>query len=1634
MPFVRSPFITARCSLATRGAMLIVVLMLPSMLDLQVAELRAQSGSGSKLPGKIYALRSQILPTRHSAKPAYVVQRAARPPVLDGKLDEWRETPAIVLDNSDDVRGGTWTGKDDFSGALRMMWDDGQLYFALEVRDNVVNTPKPTQMGWTNDCCQMIFDSLLNGHETSLDERDLSYCASRDPAGPMFCAYRVSGGGEAESRLPDTTIRFSSHSGGYIYEWSLPWERLAPVSPWILGRCGFSFTINDNDGADFKGAMAWTQGAIYGLNALKLGQIIFEGAQGHRDAVLELPAEFRSASPYGEHRSSWLELPGTGSFQAARLVLYSTKPTVLKAALKVYAPGAKEPLAHGEVAGRVKAGRHVVCAWDLSGLPKGNYEIEYENSLVPSATGARIFYRQLEDPPLALVHPSWPRGYRVRYTLRVDGDATDQSPTTILASVPTGGWLKPDYGDLVLKTVAGKEIPAIVLSHDPLGDTLIQFRRSGDDQWYFLYASNPKAPPRDTELFAKIDRLKKASQKAALTKMAGARVSAERSAKLRDLRAIIDREQATLDGAIKELSDWDKLLPERIAAAEAAKKLVPPAQDTATKADAAHAPFKKVADEKTTLAAPLIRAADEARRNAQDAAAAHDQSFKAVEAARQAIVQADAAVAASQAAVGKAHAESQTAKDAAQRALTDAQEARKRVAPLKDAAKATAEREAAEKEKVAASSAQAATAKATAADQALQAAQAATAAATKARADLAAAEKVPPAALVKKTETARIAAEADKPAQQASDIAQQARLAAAPSAAVKAQADAMLAQLQAAAQAADLAVTQARERIVAVKALKAGAEKVLAENRPNLPSTQQAAEAARNTADAARQESVTKEKAYFDFANVSDPRLFKEGLTVEYRQWSGDKLGSWAEVVDGIAKSDNILGSSVVGEVVQNVNPFRRSDARNFAASYRGYLRVDKPGVYSFCVNADDAAFLFINGYKVYSRTGSNPPFAGSVKLYSIGSDILLEAGVHPFDVHHIVGNTPGARGLCSLLWLAPGSKKWEFVPREAYSPAMLARPVAIDAFDGRQIAAFDMAMDDTLSSDGVSLYLARLEAQGQITDAGKLQWQIGRLSRTGRSLRHLFFREGDYEVALQSHAAIPPFRRRCHVWTPPVPTSPLALTQAVRVLRTIDVRKLEPAELNDAYHFLSICQQPDRWPVMEKLCRHLLAQPKLDLKYRASLYASLMRSMAEQGRGQKALELLDDAVAEVAQVPTLRASLMLEAANIDRDLLRDFDAADGLYAQIIDQQRRLRHPIVRQAAVAWGDMFVEGDDLARAGEAFHLARGLGSVGVLGQADDDPVKRGALLRVAEQQLRAGNVRQTRRMLQKIEDEFPEQKLEGLYRFLRGEAERNAGRYERAIRNYEVVLELPQWASYRPSALFGIADSYLRMGDVQKSLDWLSDLAEEFPDFLKQKHLANYVKDAESRLAPANVGARGSAPDATGQDASSPSGLFVATGTGFEPGEIGPTSLPASWSRLPALGISGACTVGGFGAATVPAPRLREVSPQGALWVELWYRTTLAHPIGGPTTLSFTAAVNSDRGEKMGEASTFGLPTFGRWHKTAFRLPNPGTREADVTLYASTSHGHLEIDDLRVWHVTDQQDDALRTFIEGADPQ
>jgi tetratricopeptide (TPR) repeat protein len=765
----------------------------------------------------------------------------------------------------------------------------------------------------------------------------------------------------------------------------------------------------------------------------------------------------------------------------------------------------------------------------------------------------------------------------------------------------------------------------------------------------------------------------------------------------------------------------------------------------------------------------------------------------------------------------------------------------------------------------------------------------------------------------------------------------------------------------------------------------------------------------------------------------ADPKTLREGVTLEVRDWLGDDLSAWAKVRAGLEKSTRVIGNAIVMDVFQQGCPARPDQSSKFAASYRGHLLIKKEGAYRFVVNADDAVFLFIDGFKVFERPGTNKTL-GIVKLKDlekIAGKVDLKPGVHAFEVHHAVGDKPDATGVCALLWSPPGEAKFTYMPYTAVNHPLYARTAALERQTGDSPGLFVSGLDDVLDLPGIRLLLVRFEAQGSAKDDASFVWDFGDgTTGTGRSVMHVYFKENGYTVTLKSPSGLPPYRRQVRVWAEPGENSPLSLGRAVDAIAAMEWKKLDVPTVRQIFSFLQACNQPNRWRLFDEIAQHLLAQKDFDLEFRSQLYLARLDALTQMGKAAEALKLGEQVRSEFAKTPALAVRLQLGIAAIHQYHYKDAAAASKLYKSILDENSRVEHPNLRLAGVRWGDLFAESGDLVRASETYAIAATLGGDMFSGVSTTDATTRGALLRIAEQKLKAGDIGATRQLLERLELEYPGRRIDGLYCFLRAESDRVAGRYEDALRYYETIFKLPQWAGYRDRASLGIADTYLRMGELQKAQQWFANLKDAYPKFHEAHKLAETDKLLGERLE------RVRAAKAKGDPASA---FFTGFATGLEPNEPEWFGNPVDFAvvRAPAIAGPHAGLLQAFPLELTAHPYerpLKDLTPGGTYWVEVWYQDLVRStpPVPHAQFFSMQVFLTGEAAPKpsvvAGQVSRPG--THHTWHKMGLKIKAPPAPDCLWRLLIQNVTGFVLIDRISIQPVTDRELDTLMMFQEG----
>ena len=192
--------------------------------------------------------------------PRYQCRRAPTSLVVDGDLSDWADIPHVALYEAAQVHnvGADWTGPLDCSGTMRMCFDGDWLYLAFRTTDDVYHQGYTGRGSWMNDSVRFAFDPMSQRGSDGYGPYGQEFYVSLTKRGPLL--WRNHGGrtGPVESARLGLMLR--KDGSGVSYELAIPWTELNPLIPIARQHFGFSFAINDSDGARLKSRLEWTGG------------------------------------------------------------------------------------------------------------------------------------------------------------------------------------------------------------------------------------------------------------------------------------------------------------------------------------------------------------------------------------------------------------------------------------------------------------------------------------------------------------------------------------------------------------------------------------------------------------------------------------------------------------------------------------------------------------------------------------------------------------------------------------------------------------------------------------------------------------------------------------------------------------------------------------------------------------------------------------------------------------------------------------------------------------------------------------------------------------------------------------------------------------------------------------------------------------------------------------------------------------------------------------------------------------------------------------------------------------------------------------------------------------------------------
>jgi len=206
-------------------------------------------------------------------KEFYTAIKTANPIVLDGDLSEWRGAQLLAdprfsipkgsgaagqLVNFEVHNGGSWTGPDDQTSNVRVVYDDDNVYFGFVVTDDYHENA--ANSAWNGDSVQLMIANETRDSQVALYNYALG--GTEEALGGIVILHEAGPGGTEAVIIRDTTTKRTT------YEIKLPKESLGLEALTGGVQFGLGMAINDGD-LDTPGQKGW--GGL-GAHALVFGK------------------------------------------------------------------------------------------------------------------------------------------------------------------------------------------------------------------------------------------------------------------------------------------------------------------------------------------------------------------------------------------------------------------------------------------------------------------------------------------------------------------------------------------------------------------------------------------------------------------------------------------------------------------------------------------------------------------------------------------------------------------------------------------------------------------------------------------------------------------------------------------------------------------------------------------------------------------------------------------------------------------------------------------------------------------------------------------------------------------------------------------------------------------------------------------------------------------------------------------------------------------------------------------------------------------------------------------------------------------------------------------------------------------
>jgi len=583
---------------------------------------------------------------------------------------------------------------------------------------------------------------------------------------------------------------------------------------------------------------------------------------------------------------------------------------------------------------------------------------------------------------------------------------------------------------------------------------------------------------------------------------------------------------------------------------------------------------------------------------------------------------------------------------------------------------------------------------------------------------------------------------------------------------------------------------------------------------------------------------VSRYYVYYGNPKAEAPEAWEpqRGLFLESRRWPGGPVDALEQVQAAWAEAP-VLGADFVSHLWFGFSPFETAETPAIF-HYVGWFVPPATGAYQIATSSRDGSWILVDGREVVAWPGSHGPVADARHAGSV--DLTPEA--HRIDYWNA---SQGGPMMTVAAWKPPNSDRFVPIPPEAFPPVSRAALVELDLPGKRMVADFFAEVaGETWWPDryAVRMRFKNLSMGISARHEGRFEWDFGDgQTSTAAHPTHVYLAPGDYTVTLKAGrgSASSVFCSKVRVdrdpWKQAARKMDSVKTYAEEAARydfqKLDLRNLLPAA--------DLFRDQEMSEALVAAGTELLRRPGLSEGQVYHVGLPLGGHLRKIGRPE-------EAVAAYGRVEGRLESLAWRAeaaVEIGETLLRDLGRADEAGKEY---QRALEayaasgaDGVLRRAHIGLGDIARRRGDGEKARQEYAAAAAIRVVDY--PPGEAAVRVGVLARYVEDYTRQGQWEWAFKFLDDWTWEFPQDKLQGHWSFLKAGALAARGDAAAALREATDLLAANPASPYAVRLLVLAAQCHVALGQHERARRLLETAVADYPE-------DPYRDEARNRLA------------------------------------------------------------------------------------------------------------------------------------------------------------------------------------------